>query len=225
MTGPRDIRGRSWQDISMTEMAPSDRLRERLLDAILPLAADRGWTVAALQEAAESEGISPGELELACPNGVSDVLEALSRRAADAAGARLAAPDVAGMKIRDKVTAGARAWLDYFEPLKPSVARAAGSPASALSGPKGVWAGADAIWAGLGDKSTDANWYTKRLTLSAVLASTFLAWLKAEDRADVDAFLARRIENVMQFERFKGQVREAAAKWPNPLDLMGRPRS
>jgi ubiquinone biosynthesis protein COQ9 len=211
--------------IFMTGTAPSDLLRQRLLDAILPLAAGQGWTTASLMAAADAEGISPGELELACPNGVSDLLEALSRRAADAAGARLAGADVAAMKIREKVTAGVRAWLDYFEPIKPSVTRAAGSGASVLSGPKGVWAGADAIWAGLGDKSTDANWYTKRMTLSAVLASTFLAWLKTGDRAEVDAFLDRRIENVMQFEKLKGRVREATAKWPNPLDLMGKPRS
>jgi ubiquinone biosynthesis protein COQ9 len=210
---------------NMTETAPSDRLRHRLLDAILPLAAEGGWTLNTLQAAAKAEGITPGQLELACPNGVSDLLETLARRAADAAGLRLAAPDVAGMKIREKVTAGVRAWLDYFEPLKPSVSRAAGSPASVLSGPKAVWMGADAIWAALGDKSTDINWYTKRMTLSAVLASTFLAWLKAESREEVDAFLARRIENVMQFERFKGKVREATANWPNPLDLMGKPRS
>jgi hypothetical protein len=28
----------------------------------------------------------------------------------------------------------------------------------------------------------------------------------------------------MQFEKFKGQVREAASKMPNPFDLMGKPR-
>ena len=93
-------------------------------------------------------------------------------------------------------------------------------PANLLTGPKGLWAAADAIWTGLGDTSTDYNWYTKRTILSGVLGSTLVAWIGTEDPAEVDAFLDRRIENVMQFEKFKGQVREAAAKMPNPLDVI-----
>jgi ubiquinone biosynthesis protein COQ9 len=128
------------------------------------------------------------------------------------------------MKIREKVAAAVRSWLAYLEPHKAAVKRAAGSPANLLTGPKGLWTAAEAIWSGLGDKSTDYNWYTKRMILSGVIGSTLVAWLGTDDPVQVDAFLDRRIENVMQFEKFKGQVREAASKMPNPFDLMGKPR-
>jgi ubiquinone biosynthesis protein COQ9 len=169
--------------------------------------------------------LSEGQAILACPNGVSDLLEALGQRAAGAVGTRLSAPDIQAMKVRDKVAAGVRAWLAALDPAKSAVKRAAGSPANLLTGPKGVWSAADAIWSGLGDKSTDYNWYTKRLILSGVVGSTLLVWLGTDDQSEIDAFLARRIENVMDFEKAKGKAKEFASHLPNPLDLLGRAKT
>jgi len=202
--------------------APSDQFREQLLDAMLGIAAESGWTPAALDRAAEKAGLSKGQVLLACPNGIVDLLEALGRRAAKAAQTRLGQPDVQAMKVREKVGAAVRAYLAFLEPHKPAVKRAAATPANLLTGPKGLWTGADAIWAGLGDKSTDYNWYTKRAILSGVLGSTLVAWLGTDDQSKIDAFLDRRIENVMQFEKFKSHVREAASKMPNPFDILGQ---
>jgi ubiquinone biosynthesis protein COQ9 len=202
--------------------APSEGFRERLLDAMLLVAPEKGWTQAGLDAAATQAGLSEGQALLACPNGVSDLLEALGRRAAAAVATRLAAPDIESLKVRDKVAAGVRAYLAALDPAKPAVKRAAGSPANLLTGPKGVWAAADAIWSALGDKSTDYNWYTKRLILSGVVASTLLVWLGTDDQSEIDGFLARRIENVMDFEKAKGRMREFASHLPNPLDLLGR---
>jgi ubiquinone biosynthesis protein COQ9 len=202
--------------------APSDQFREQLLDAMLAIAAETGWTPAALNQAAEKAGLSKGQVLLACPNGVADLLDALGARAAKAAEARLAQPDISAMKIREKVAAAVRAYLAFLEPHKAAVKRAMATPANLVAGPKGLWSGADAIWAGLGDKSTDYNWYTKRAILSGVLGSTLVAWLGTDDQTEVDAFLDRRIENVMQFEKFKTHVREAASKMPNPFDVFGQ---
>jgi ubiquinone biosynthesis protein COQ9 len=188
---------------------------------MLEIAPETGWTEAGLARAAAKAGLTDGEVQLATPNGAGDLLDLLGKRAARAAEARLAQPDIAGMKVREKVATAVRAWLAFLEPHKPAVKRAAGSPANLLTGPKGLWTAADAIWAGLGDKSTDYNWYTKRMILSGVIGSTLVAWLGTDDPAQVDAFLDRRIENVMQFEKFKGEVRDAVSKMPNPFDLMG----
>src|SRR5690606_8423923 len=68
--------------------APSDAFRERLLDAMLEIAAETGWTELSLGRAAERAGLSAGQVQLATPNGVGDLLEALGRRAARAAADR-----------------------------------------------------------------------------------------------------------------------------------------
>ena len=202
--------------------APSDQFRERLLDAMLEIAAESGWTLAAMDRAAQKAGLSEGQVLLATPHGVTDLLEALGQRAAKAAGVRLKETDIAALKVRQKVRAGVKAWLAALDPHKAAVKRAAATPANVLTGPRGLWAAADAIWTALGDKSTDFNWYTKRTILSGVLGSTLAAWIGTDDEAQIDAFLDRRIENVMQFEKFKGQVKDAFAKAPNPMDLFGQ---
>lgn len=204
------------------ETAPSDHFRERLLDAMLEIAPKSGWTIAAMDRAAQKAGLSEGQVLLATPHGVTDLLDALGQRAARAAGERLRADDIPGLKVRERVRVGVKAWLGALQPHKAAVKRAAGTPANLLTGPKGLWAAADAIWSALGDKSTDFNWYTKRTTLSAVLGSTLAAWVGADDEAEIDAFLDRRIENVMQFEKLKGQVKDAMAKAPNPMDFFGQ---
>jgi ubiquinone biosynthesis protein COQ9 len=205
-----------------TEAAPSDLFLERLLDAMLDIVPEMGWTRAALDKAAEKAGLSVGQALLSAPNGVADVLEALGKRAARAAGRAVLAAD--NQKVRQKVRAGVKGWLAAFDAHKSAVKRAAATPANLLTGPKGLWAAADAIWAALGDTSTDYNWYTKRMTLTAVLGSTLTAWLGTDDEAEVDAFLDRRIENVMQFEKLKSQAKDAFAKFPDPLDLFGQRR-
>ena len=72
-----------------------------------------------------------------------------------------------------------------------------------------VWRTADRIWQALGDTSTDENYYSKRAILSGVLASTYAKWLSDEspDNEETWAFLNARIENVMQFEKFKAQLK------------------
>ncbi len=205
--------------------APSDRFLRALLDAMLELAPESGWTRATLDRAAERAGLTQGQALLAAPHGVSDILEAFGQRVARAASAALSKPDIAALKVREKVRAGVKAWLAALQPHKAAVKRAAVTPANLLTGPKGLWSAADAIWAALGDKSTDYNWYTKRMTLSAVLGSTLAAWLGTEDEAAIDAFLDRRIENVMQFEKLKSQAKDAFAKMPDPMDLFGSRKS
>jgi len=205
--------------------APSDLFLDRLVDAMLELAPESGWTHAGLAKAAEKAGLTQGQALLAAPNGLADVLEAFGKRAARAAGAATNGPEAAALKVREKVRAGVKGWLAALAPHKAAVKRAAATPANLLTGPKGLWAASDAMWSALGDKSTDYNWYTKRMTLVAVLGATLAAWLGTEDEAQVDAFLDRRIENVMQFEKFKVQAKNAFANFPDPLDILGQRKS
>lgn len=200
--------------------APSLKDREALLDAMLQIAAETGWTDAGLRRAQAETGMSDGRVQLATPHGVSDLIDALFARAAHAAAGRLTAGETAGLKVREKVRAGVKAFLAVLEPHKPAVKRALANPAGLVPGPKGVWSGADAIWSALGDKSTDYNWYTKRGILSGVIGSTLACWAGTDDEAVIDAFLDRRIENVMEFEKTKKKVQDAVKSWPDPLDFI-----
>src|SRR4029079_14933497 len=71
------------------------------------------------------------------------------------------------------------------------------------------WRTADVMRRIAGDTSTDFNHYTKRMTLGAVYGSTLLVWLddQSEGWTETAAFLDRRIDDVMKFEKFKAEWR------------------
>lgn len=98
--------------------------------------------------------------------------------------------------------------------VDPEIVRAGAAtlalPQNAALGARLVWETADAIWTGLGDSADDANWYTKRAILAGVISATVLYWLgdDSPDRAATRAFLDRRIDGVMRFEKVKSQLRK-----------------
>ena len=65
--------------------APSDGFRERILDAMLEIAPESGWTDTSFAAACQKAGLGAGQGALACPNGIPDLLEAFANRVARAA--------------------------------------------------------------------------------------------------------------------------------------------
>jgi ubiquinone biosynthesis protein COQ9 len=119
--------------------------------------------------------------------------------------------DLSTMRFRDKVAQAVRLRIRAVND-KEAVRRGTAMfalPHMAPDGAKLIWETADAIWNALGDTSRDMNWYTKRLTLSGVYSSVVLFWL-GDDSLDMqatDEFIDRRIENVMQLEKFKAKAK------------------
>ena len=83
------------------------------------------------------------------------------------------------------------------------------------------WRSADLMWRLAGDTSTDFNHYTKRMTLGAVYGSTLLAWLDDDSEGWIDtaAFLDRRIDDVMKFEKLEGRMARLVRASAEPLAL------
>jgi ubiquinone biosynthesis protein COQ9 len=199
----------------MSEPPPSERFRARLLAAFTAHAAKLGWTEAAFKAALADTGLSEGEALLACPRGAFDLMDAFAARADEAMLAELADLDLPSMRIRDKVRAAVRARLIAQAPYKEAaraMTRALTRPDRAPEGARLLWRTADLIWRALGDASTDENFYSKRAILSGVLASTYARWFSdaSADQSQTWAFLDARIENVMQFEKFKARLKPLA---------------
>lgn len=188
----------------------SDTIKQQLLEAILPHVAFDGWSPEAFDAAIVDSDIAPAAAKLACPRGAVDLAIAF-HIAGDATMTKaLAAADLSDMRFRDKVAHAIRLRLSAVDD-KEAVRRGStlfALPHMAPEGAKLIWGTADAIWTALGDTSDDINWYTKRATLSAVYGSVVLYWL-GDDSLDgqaTDAFIDRRIDNVMQFEKVKAGV-------------------
>ena len=199
----------------------ADAARAAILTEALPEAAFEGWNEATLMRAANGAGYSRGEVELYCPGGVLDLVETWSRTADDEA--REAIVNSGANRIRDKVTQGVLLRLEQYAGEEEAAARARARlllPDALDRGARLLWSTSDMIWRVIGDTSTDANFYSKRAILSGVYASTLAIWLdeRDPDKPKTKAFLDRRIDNVMQFEKVKGQWRKATSGLP---DLAG----
>ncbi len=191
-----------------------DKTVAALIRAALPHVAFDGWSEVTFRAAADETGIGEEAARLACPRGALDLAVAYHRQGDAEMVARMQAADLEAMKIRERVTFAVRARIEAAGD-KEVVRRGTSLFALPHHAPEGaalIWGTADAIWTVMGDASEDVNWYTKRATLSGVYGATLLFWLGDQspgDHATWD-FLDRRIEEVMQIEKWKAQVRDNA---------------
>jgi ubiquinone biosynthesis protein COQ9 len=208
---------------------PSARFRARILEAFPAQAARLGWTDAAFTAACQEVQISEGEAQLACPRGAADLFDAFADRADQAMLAGLDGLELESMRIRDKVRAAVQLRLEAQTPHKEAarvMTRALARPTRAPEAARLLWRTADRIWRALGDTSTDENFYSKRAILSGVLASTYAKWF-SDDSADSEptwTFLSDRIENVMQFEKFKARLKPLSEGVQSAVGIAARLR-
>jgi ubiquinone biosynthesis protein COQ9 len=198
----------------MYHPAPDPRTRE-LLAAIVPHVVFDGWSEQAFRAACSDIEMPLDEARLLCPRGAVDLAVLFHREGDQRMVEMLDTADLSQMRFREKVAHAIRLRLQAAGD-KEAVRRGTSLfalPHMAAEGSGLIWGTADAIWTALGDTSEDANWYTKRATLSAVYGSVVLFWLgdTSPDDMDTDAFIDRRIADVMRFEKVKAAVND------NPL--------
>jgi ubiquinone biosynthesis protein COQ9 len=204
-----------------------DELRPMLIEAMLPHVPFDGWSTTAAETAGADLGLPPGRAKIVFPGGAADMVatyidfaDARMRRA-------LALRGLHNMKIRERITVAVRTRLEQAAFEREAVRRALavlGQPQNLALSARTLWNTADAIWRAAGDTATDYNHYTKRLTLGGVYASTLLIWLDddSEDFADSWAFLDRRINDVMRFEKVKAQFLGSGERMPSLSRFLGR---
>jgi|SRR5579871_2473677 len=194
--------------------APSgDALKRAIVDAALPLAAKDGFTDSVLARAGKQCGATKAQITRLFPEGASSLVEAGSLFADKDMEVRLAAIDLRGMKIRERIATAVKTRLAILKPHKEAARRAAtylSLPPNLPLATKLLYHTVDSMWRAAGDTATDFNFYTKRAILAGVYGATLVRWFndKSDDERETEDFLAARIENVMQFERLKAAARD-----------------
>ncbi len=193
--------------------------KEAVVAAALPDAAFDGFTEALLAKAAAKAGLEKDELERLFPEGARSLIEAWSHSVDSEMEKLLAEMELAKMKIRARIAAAVLARLSVLKTHKEAARRAGATltlPVHAALGAKLMYHTVDAMWRAVGDTSTDFNFYSKRGILAGVYGTTLVRWFNdaSEDEQATRDFLAARIENVMQFEKFKAEAKKAIAKFP-----------
>ena len=166
--------------------------------------------------AADELGVPADRARLAFPGGAAQMIDAWFDWIDKAMLEAFPPERIAAMKIRDRIRT---LLLFRFQTLAPhrealrralailALPRQRARPARRLA-----WRSADRIWRLAGDTATDFNHYSKRAILIGVYGSTSLVFLDddSEDLAETRAFLDRRIDDVMRFEKAKARWKGGA---------------
>jgi len=204
-------------------------LRLALAPAIADAAIFDGWSDGALVSASELEGIDPDVARLAFPGGAMEMIAAWIDTIDAAMNQALSREALAVMKIRQRITALVQARLFAVAGREEALRRALAimaMPQNIARSARLGWASADRMWRAAGDTATDYNHYTKRAILASLYAATLAVFVddESDGKADTHAFLARRIENVMQFEKAKAQLLRPSDERFSVTRFLGRLR-
>jgi ubiquinone biosynthesis protein COQ9 len=186
-----------------------DELRPLLAGELPRHAGFDGWGDKAVASAAAALGVDASVAALVF-DGKTAMIDAWFGAVDEAMLSIISAEKLAAMKIRERITALVEARLDYVAPNREALRRTLAILAMPqnlrIAGQLG-WRAADIMWRAAGDTATDYNHYSKRAILGSVYAATLSVFIddESEGYADTRAFLARRIEGIMRFEKAKAQ--------------------
>jgi ubiquinone biosynthesis protein COQ9 len=212
-------------------IAPGDMTLDELRLALAPLvpanAVFDGWTDKAVAMAAAELGVPAARAKLCFPGGAADMITAwfdwIDRSMAEAFPLERVEP----MKIRERIRSLVLFRLEAAAPHKEALRRALAILAQPQNVPLAArlaWRASDRMWRIAGDRSTDFSHYSKRAILTGVYGSTSLVFLddRSETMAETRAFLDRRIDDVMRYEKLKASWRRSQV--PSLSRFLGRLR-
>jgi ubiquinone biosynthesis protein COQ9 len=206
-----------------------DELRAALAERLPEEAVFEGWSDKALDATAAAIGVPADRARLAFAGGAGQMVDAwfasVDRHMTDA----LPLEKLAEMRVRDRITALVLTRLAAVAPYREALRRALAvlaMPHHMAMGTAVGWRAADAMWRLAGDNSTGFAHYTKRMTLLGVYGATLLALIDddGEDYAETRAFLDRRIDDVMKFEKFKARIKPDPDRHFSIARFLGRLR-
>ena len=208
-------------------MTATDALREKLMDAAIAHVPFDGWGDKALLAGAKDLGVDEALARNAFPGGAIGMIEFHSLLADRRMMAAFEAENSSELKLREKVALAIRLRLWANTAHREAIRRALTVLALPINAPMAarlLYRTVDAVWHAVGDRSTDYNFYTKRMLLSGVYSSTVLFWIndKSVDCAETWAFLDRRIADVMQIPKAMARLNKLKEKLPDPLRVLRR---
>lgn len=213
----------------MTTDLTLDEARALLAPRIPEHAGFDGWSDAALERAAADALVDADIARLAFADGAVAMIDAWFAHVDVVMTDWLPLQTLAAMKVRERIAALVMARIETVAPHRDALRRALAilaMPQNAVQGAKLGWRAADVMWRAAGDTATDYNHYSKRAILSGVYAATLLAMLDDEsaDLAETRAFLDRRIDGIMRFEKAKAGFVARRSHRPSLSRFIGRLR-
>ncbi|WP_336985720.1 COQ9 family protein [Altererythrobacter aquiaggeris] len=206
-----------------------DELRLFLAPDIADAAVFDGWTGEAVDAAAAAAGVDASVARLAFKGGAMDMIAAWIGSVDQAMVEALPAERLAEMKVRERIRALVQFRLDAIDGRDEALRRAMSIMAMPQNGARSLqlgWNSADLMWRLAGDTATDYNHYSKRVILAGIYSATLAHFVQDEsdNKSATSAFLERRIDGVMQFEKVKAKLLKPGVERFSITRFLGRMR-
>jgi ubiquinone biosynthesis protein COQ9 len=208
--------------------SPNIEARDRLLLAMLPHVLFDRWSRDALAAGQRDIKEDAPDVNLIFPGGLCEIAKHFGDYMDREMLAALAKLDLENMPIRERISTGVRVRLVLLAPHREAIRRLLtylSLPGNHLAGMRITLKTVDAIWHAAGDTATDFNYYTKRGLLAGVYGSTILYWLSDTSEAFIEtqAFLDRRINEVLKIPKFQSKITRRLERLARPLRRFVRP--
>jgi len=215
--------------LAVPDGASLDDLRRALAPALAEAAAFDGWSMTAVEAAAEATGIAPAVARLAFADGPMDMIAAWIASVDMAMEQAFSGGELDTLPVRERIRRLVAFRLEAVSGREEALRRALSIMAMPQNAPRSLklgWRSADAMWRLAGDKATDYNHYTKRTILAGVYAATLAVFIddKSAGKADTAAFLDRRLADIVRFEKAKAKMLRPSDEHFNLARFLGRLR-
>ena len=181
-------------------------LREKIVRVAAEAAVFEGWSEACLRTAAKEVGISYKNILELFPRGGVDLAIYYHKMGDQTFLSEYQRVDVKTLSHYDKVRKALEVRLliiENKEAFRRSMALFS-TPLYQMDGINLIWSTCDKIWLAVKDKSMGTNWYTKRLSLSAIYFSAILYFLDDDsfENQETNEFIDRRLKDLNVFTNF-----------------------
>lgn len=175
--------------------------KKELFESLLPFIAQKGWHMDAIDQWAFETKNDKALLHLHFPEGISSLIDYMTEYLNHDLVNKLEQTNISQMKIPIKIKTALMNRFELMHPYKQILRHEQQyfkHPTHLAQGLKNLYKIVDTIWFAIGDQTSDFNFYTKRLTLSAIYTTSFNYWLKDEsqDIINTSMFIDRRLESL-----------------------------
>jgi ubiquinone biosynthesis protein COQ9 len=200
------------------------KLKSKFLSLALAEVPFSGWNEELLQVIEQKMELESGYSMILFEGGIKDLVS-FYEQTQDQTMLDELAKHTEELRVREKIALGVKTRLNAKNKTNKAILsklmKFYSNPLNSGLGLKNMWNTVDKIWYYAGDQSTDYNYYTKRLLLSAVYSSTLIYYLSDESEQHQKSweFLDKRISNVLKIGNFKN-IPQALNKLKNKIPFI-----
>lgn len=189
-------------------------IRKKILCAAMKIVPFEGWAGDLIPRVTQEVNLEESAFYVIFPKGVLDLLEYYIEQVDHLMMEKYQDRYCTSMNTADRIKSCVIARLEVLNIHKNVTARTVSFLALPMNYKfafRTLWKTVDKIWYEAGqDQSHDFNYYTKRMTLSAIYSTTLLYWLDDDslEMHNTNAFLQRRLEETKYIGMLKKKIRE-----------------